>query len=77
MFQITLEAARINAKMTQKESAKRIGVSVRALQCWEAGKTFPDVVTFRDLCKIYNCPTDVIFLPSNITFGDGNNKRGA
>lgn len=67
MFQISLEAARINAKMTQKYVAKAIGVNVSTISNWEKGKTFPDVVQFAELCNLYKCPQEHIFLPNKFT----------
>lgn len=62
MFTISLEAARVNAKMSQKEAAKQLGVNVATLSNWERGKTSPDVDKFKKLCEVYNCPGDIIFL---------------
>ncbi len=62
MYTISLEAARVNAKLSQKEAAKRLGINVGTLSNWENGKTFPDVDKFRELCDVYGCPIDLIFL---------------
>lgn len=62
LFQISLEAARVNAKMSQKEAAKRMNVNISTIQNWEKGKTFPDAGKFKRLCEIYGCPMDIIFL---------------
>lgn len=35
---ITLKAARVNKKLSQKKAAKLIGVSVSMLSKWETGK---------------------------------------
>ena len=62
MYMVSLEAARVNAGLSQKEAAKRIGVNVCTLSNWERGKTAPDIDKFKSLCAVYNCPTDIIFL---------------
>lgn len=62
MYTISLEAARINAGLSQREAAKRLGINVSTLSNWENGKTSPDVDKFRKLCDVYGCPIDLIFL---------------
>ncbi len=66
-FQISLEAARVNAKLTQEEAAKRIGVSRQTIINWEKGKIAPRIPEMKMLCYVYNIPEDNIFLPSNST----------
>ena len=41
MPRISLEAVRVNAKMTQKEWAERLGVSNNTVVNWEKGNTEP------------------------------------
>ena len=67
MFQISLEAARVNAKMTQKEAAKAMNLNPVTLMRWENGKSIPNVVQFQNLCDLYGCPTSVIFMPKETT----------
>lgn len=67
MYQISLEAARVNAKMTQRESAVAMNVNVTTICNWEKGKTSPNAVQFLKLCELYKCPQDIIFLGNNFT----------
>ena len=39
---ITLEAARVNAHLTQREAAKKLDISIATLQNYESGKTTPN-----------------------------------
>jgi len=39
----SLAAARVNAKLTQKEFAKRCGVSESTVVAWESGKRLPSL----------------------------------
>ena len=39
---MSLAAARVNVKMTQKELAKQCGVSESTVIAWEAGKRYPN-----------------------------------
>jgi transcriptional regulator with XRE-family HTH domain len=66
-LQISLAAARVNAKLTQEEVAKRLGVSKYTVGSWERGGTEPSVGRMMELCKIYNVPLDCIILPKNLT----------
>ena len=61
MYTISLEAARINAGLSQRDAAKSIGVNVGTLSNWENGKTYPDIEKFRRLCEVYGCPADIVF----------------
>lgn len=61
-MKISLRAARINAKLTQKESAERLGVDVTTIGKWENGKTSPKAAQLERLCSIYGVPIDYIFL---------------
>ncbi len=67
MFQISLAAARVNAKKTQREAANLMNVNVSTIVNWENGRTSPNIEQFVKLCNIYNCPQEVIFLPSKFT----------
>jgi transcriptional regulator with XRE-family HTH domain len=39
----SLAAARVNAKLTQKEFAEKCGVSESTVIAWEAGRRYPNV----------------------------------
>jgi transcriptional regulator with XRE-family HTH domain len=62
MYRISLEAARVNANMSQKDAAAAMNVNVSTIANWEKGKTSPDADKFKELCQIYGCPMDLIFL---------------
>lgn len=65
MARMTLEAARRNVKLTQKEAADRLGVSNTTLSNWENGISFPNVQQVEKICELYGVPyDDIIFLPS-------------
>lgn len=40
---LSLAAARVNAKLTQKELAEKCGVSESTVIAWETGKRYPNV----------------------------------
>ena len=62
-IQISLAAARVNAKLTQREVAEKMGISVNTLVNWELGRYEPTVSQARQLSDIYGIPLDNIFLP--------------
>ena len=65
MFQITLEAARVNAGYTQKEAAKLLHISNKTLQNWESGKSYPSADKIAEICELYQISYDCIkFLPN-------------
>lgn len=63
MYKVSLKAARVNANMTQKEAAAKLGVSTMAIVKWERGEdsTIP-LATFHEMCSLYGVPADVISL---------------
>ena len=66
MAKITLKAARVNAGLTQKGAADKIGISNKTLHNWENGRSFPDVMQVNALCEAYGVLyDDIIFLPSD------------
>lgn len=61
--QISMAAARVNAKMTQNEAAREMSVSKNTIVNWEKGTTSPTISQARKLAAIYGIPLDYIFLP--------------
>jgi transcriptional regulator with XRE-family HTH domain len=57
---ISLKAARVNAGLTQAESAERIGVSVSTIKNWEVGRSFPNQPMIEKICEIYGVSYDYI-----------------
>jgi transcriptional regulator with XRE-family HTH domain len=65
-IKISLEAARVNAKLSQKEVADKLKVSNKTVFNWENGKTFPSADKIDALCELYGIPYDNInFLPND------------
>ena len=63
-LQISLAAARVNARMTQEDVAKRMKTSKRTIINWEKGVAVPSFADLNMLSSIYGIPIDNIFLPS-------------
>lgn len=63
MPKISLEAVRVNAKMTQKEWARKLKVSNTTVVNWEKGKTEPNISQLREMSRLSGIPMDFIFVP--------------
>lgn len=63
MPKISLEAVRVNAKLTQKEWAKKLGVSNATIVNWEKGNTEPSLSQLRKMSELSDIPMDFIFVP--------------
>ena len=66
-IQISLAAARVNARLTQEEAAKRMKICKRTIINWEKGAAIPSFADMKLLADIYNIPIDNIFLPTKST----------
>jgi len=65
MAGITLAAARVNVRLSQKEAATKLNVSNKTLCNWENGKSFPKPEQINAICALYGVQyDDLIFLPS-------------
>lgn len=62
MPKISLEAVRVNAGMTQKEWAKKLGVSNVTVVNWEKGNTEPSLSVLRRMSELSGIPMDFIFV---------------
>lgn len=59
-IRISLEAARVNAKLNQAQAAQALGVSVTTIVKWEKGISFPSVDKAIALARLYSIPIDNI-----------------
>lgn len=64
ILKITIEAARVNAHLTQDEASKRLGVTRQTLYNWENGIVCPSLKNVVKLSELYDIPVDNLdFLP--------------
>lgn len=64
-FRISMEAARVNARLTQDEAAKILHVTKQTLINWEKGRTEPKTSQAEKMAEVYGVPYDnIIFLPA-------------
>lgn len=66
-MQISLKAARVNVKLTQKEVCDVLNIATSTLIRWEQDETFPTVPQLKKLCELYHCSMDDIFIPEMLT----------
>lgn len=71
-IKISLEAARVNARLTQEQAANKLGVSKNTVINWEKGRVAPRVSEMDRLSKLYKIPVDFIFLPCSSTKSRGD-----
>lgn len=63
---ISMKAARVNAGMTQKEAALKLGVTKDTVGNWERGRSFPSIKIIPKIEKMYKVKYEnIIFLPQN------------
>lgn len=74
-MKIRFAALRVNAQLTQAEAAEKLGISRNTLQKWEEYSSYPDMIQIADLCRIYNCDYNDIFMPSKLAKSDENTKE--
>lgn len=67
-MQLTLKAARTNAKYTQREAAQKIGVTVDTISNWERGKSFPNAIQIRRIEQVYGVPYDALIFCQELRF---------
>ena len=67
MAKITLQAARVNAGLTQEEMAEKMGVSRAVIIAWENGKTQMRLAYLYAYCHITGFSEDDILLPKKST----------
>lgn len=67
VLQISLAAARVNAKLTQEDVANMMKIGKRTIINWEKGVSIPSFSDVKMLSDIYGIPVDNIFLSKKST----------
>ena len=67
MSKLKMKALRVNAGLSQGDAAKALNVSPKTLQNWENYITFPSALQLVEMCRLYGCNLNDIFLPSTLT----------
>lgn len=62
-MKLRLSALRVNAGLTQEDVAEKMHINKATLGKWENYKTFPNAAQLNELCGLYNCTMDDVFMP--------------
>lgn len=62
MPRISLAAARVNAKLTQRELAEKLEVSQTTINNWENGVSEPSLSQLRKISELSGIPMDFLFV---------------
>jgi transcriptional regulator with XRE-family HTH domain len=60
IVKFSLAAARVNAGLSQKEAAEKLGISNKTLCSWENYQTYPSADMVQKICELYGIPYDQI-----------------
>lgn len=60
IVKFSLAAARVNAGLSQKEAAEKLGISNKTLWSWENYQTYPSADMVPKICELYGIPYDQI-----------------
>lgn len=64
LVKFTLAAARVNAGLSQKEAAEKLGISNKTLCKWENYESYPGADMIPKICELYGIPYDQICFAS-------------
>lgn len=62
MPKISIKAARVNAGLTQRQAAKRLGIAYQTLSKYESGVSVPRLDMLEKMAKLYCIDKQYIFL---------------
>ncbi len=62
-------------KLTQQELGAKLNVSAQAVSKWEKGQSEPDLITVRNLCRIFGISADRFLSDDKIEIFDAKNRR--
>ena len=61
-MQITLKAARVNKRLTQREAAKYLKVNFQTISKYEIDSSKIPMKLLKDMCSLYKIPMNYIIL---------------
>ena len=59
-FNENLKNLRLNSDFMQKEIAQTLNVSIRTFQCWESGRTEPNIEKLIQIADLFNVTLDFL-----------------
>jgi transcriptional regulator with XRE-family HTH domain len=73
-MKVTLKAARVNKRLTQAEVAREMGWGVDRVKYIEKNSDNIEYKTLLQLCVLYDCTIDDIFLPFDFAKSELNER---
>lgn len=70
-----ISQGRQDANMTQEELAAKLGVTAQAVSKWERNQSYPDIVTFSQLCRVLQISADLLLETECSNFSESNDSR--
>lgn len=67
---ITLEAARVNAGLSQKAAARALGIDAATLRNYEHGKSAPNYPLAKKMEELYQFPFNFIFFGNKLALSE-------
>lgn len=68
MFKITLESARVNSGLTQKQASDILGINVKTLSKYEKNSANIPFDLANNLCILYKIPIDNVFFGPKVHY---------
>lgn len=62
-MKVSMKALRVNAGLSQRQAAEKLGIRRETLQNWEHYITSPTADKLLEMCRVYGCELGDIFLP--------------
>lgn len=66
-MKIRLSGLRVNAGLSQEEVANELHVSKSTVGSWEKYATSPTAIQMQQLCDLYRCTLNDVFIPSKLS----------
>ena len=67
MKKLRLAGLRVNAELTQEDVANALHVSKSTVGKWEKYITSPTATQLQQLCNLYHCTLNDVFIPSKLS----------
>ena len=69
---MSFAAARTKTGLSQREVAKKLGITDAAVCLWETGKTMPRATLLPKLAALYGCTVDELLREDDTSANDNN-----
>ena len=77
VFADNLKRLRLAKKLTQEQTAERLGVSAQSVSRWECGNTYPDVMLLPEIARLYGVTVDDLYREKSVAYPNYAQRLGA